>query len=88
MSINIRPLTGLRNKFSEIAEKVAEGEPVYLMKNGYETMVVLSTEGYSRLISLIDAKLSKAEMVASSNSKRYTHDEIFSKMREYLSDWK
>ena len=49
---------------------MAEGEPVYLMKNGYETMVVLSTEEYSRLISLIDAKLSKAEMVASSNSKK------------------
>lgn len=78
----------LRNKFSEIEEKVAEGEPLYLRKNGYETMVVLSTEEYSRLISLIDAKLSKAEMVARSNAKRYTHDEVFAKMREYLSDGK
>ena len=42
--INIRPVTDLRNKFSEIEEKVAEGEPVYLTKNGYGTMVVLSIE--------------------------------------------
>ena len=46
--INIRPVTDLRNKFSEIEEKVAEGEPVYLTKNGYGTMVVLSIEEGSR----------------------------------------
>ena len=71
--INIRPVTDLRNKFSEIEEKVAEGEPVYLTKNGYGTMV---------------EKLSEAEIVASSNPKRYTHDEVFGKMREYLSNGK
>ena len=93
--INIRPVTDLRNKFSEIEEKVAEGEPVYLTKNGYGTMVVLSIEEvvlsieeYSRLTSLIDEKLSEAEIVASSNPKRYTHDEVFGKMREYLSNGK
>ena len=80
--INIRPVTDLRNKFSEIEEKVAEGEPVY------GTMVVLSIEEYSRLTSLIDEKLSEAEIVASSNPKRYTHDEVFGKMREYLSNGK
>ena len=89
--INIRPVTDLRNKFSEIEEKVAEGEPVYLTKltkNGYGTMVVLSIEEYSRLTSLIDEKLSEAEIVASSNPKRYTHDEVFGKMKEYLSSGK
>ena len=86
--ITIRPVTALRNKFSEIEEKVAEGEPVYLTKNGYGTMVVLSIEEYSRLTSLIDEKLSEAEIVASSNPKRYTHDEVFGKMREYLSNGK
>ena len=85
--INIRPVTDLRNKFSEIEEKVAEGEPVYLTKNG-GTMVVLSIEEYSRLTSLIDEKLSEAEIVASSNPKRYTHDEVFGKMKEYLSSGK
>ena len=47
--INIRPVTDLRNKFSEIEEKVAEGEPVYLTKNGYGTMVVLSIEEQVRI---------------------------------------
>ena len=51
-------------------------------------MVVLSIEEYSRLTSLIDEKLSEAEIIASSNPKRYTHDEVFGKMREYLSNGK
>ena len=51
-------------------------------------MVVLSIEEYSRLTSIIDEKLSEAEIVASSNPKRYTHDEVFGKMKEYLSSGK
>ena len=47
--IQIRPVSDLRNKFSEIEKVVCEGEPVYLTKNGYGSMVVMSLEAYSRL---------------------------------------
>ena len=33
--IQIRPVSDLRNKFSEIEKAVGGGEPVYLTKNGY-----------------------------------------------------
>ena len=38
--MEIRPVSDLRNKFSEIGKKVKEGKPVYLTKNGYGSMVV------------------------------------------------
>ncbi|MBO4862280.1 MAG: type II toxin-antitoxin system prevent-host-death family antitoxin, partial [Firmicutes bacterium] len=39
----------LRNKFTEIEKAVQDGEPVYLTKNGYGTMVVLSLDCYEAL---------------------------------------
>lgn len=36
--IKIRPVSDLRNKFPEIEKIVNEGEPVYLIKNGYGAM--------------------------------------------------
>ncbi len=47
--IQIRPVSDLRNKFPEIEEIVAKGQPVYLTKNGYGSMVVMSLEQYSAL---------------------------------------
>ena len=48
--INIRPVSDLRNKFPEIEELVIEsGKPVFLTKNGYGSMVLLSLEQYSAL---------------------------------------
>ena len=46
--IQIRPVSDLRNKFTEIENIVKSGDPVYLTKNGYGAMVVLSIEAYSR----------------------------------------
>ena len=48
--IQIRPVSDLRNKYLEIETTVKGGEPVFLTKNGYGTMVVLSLEKYSKLI--------------------------------------
>ncbi|MCI9135314.1 MAG: type II toxin-antitoxin system Phd/YefM family antitoxin, partial [Lachnospiraceae bacterium] len=47
--IQIRPISDLRNKFPDIERLVNEGEPVYLTKNGYGAMVVLSLDMYSQL---------------------------------------
>ena len=47
--IQIRPVSDLRNKFPEIETLVNSGNPVYLTKNGYGAMVVLSLEEYARL---------------------------------------
>ncbi|MDR2903151.1 MAG: type II toxin-antitoxin system prevent-host-death family antitoxin [Clostridiales bacterium] len=47
--MQIRPVSDLRNKFPEIETEVNRGEPVYLTKNGYGAMVVLSLEKFAEL---------------------------------------
>jgi len=79
--IQIRPVSDLRNKFPEIENVVKEGEPVYLTKNGYGSMVVLSLEAYSQLTEGIETALDEADRVSSEDSRRYSHEEMFAKLR-------
>ena len=55
--IQIKPVSDLRNKFPDIEKIVNEVEPVYLTKNGYGVMVVLSLDAYSRLTDGISLTL-------------------------------
>lgn len=48
--INIRPVSDLRNKYPEILV-LKEDEAVYLTKNGYGSMAVMSLEKYSKLMN-------------------------------------
>lgn len=85
--IKIRPVSDLRNKFSEIEDIVIkEGQPVYLTKNGYGSMVVLSLEKYAELTDDIEIKLDEADKEADSTDVRYTHDEVFSRVRKRIND--
>ena len=85
--INIRPVSDLRNKFPEIEQIVVDqGEPVYLTKNGYGRMVVLSLEKYDELINTIEYKLDEADQVAETSDERYTAGEVFSKVRKRIDD--
>lgn len=47
--MQIRPVSDLRNKFPEVEKIVESGEPVYLTKNGYGSMVVVSLEQFEKL---------------------------------------
>ena len=79
--IQIRPVSDLRNKFPDVEKAVACGEPVYLTKNGYGAMVVLSLEAYSRLTDGIEVALDMADKAAEEDDRRYTHEEVFSNLR-------
>lgn len=79
--INIRPVSDLRNNFTEIEGIVKSGEPVYLTKNGYGTMVVLSLEQYSALTDEIEMKLDEADKAAELDDTRYTGEEVFERVR-------
>ena len=68
--INIRPVSDLRNKFPEIEDLVKNGEPVYLTKNGYGSMVVMSIEQYSALTDEVELKLDAADRAAASSDMR------------------
>lgn len=83
--IQIRPISDLRNKFSEIETLVAERQaPVFLTKNGYGSMVVMSIDTYDSLTNNIEANLDEADLQAKTDPTRYTHEEVFSSIREQL----
>lgn len=84
--IQIRPVSDLRNKFPEIEKAVGGGEPVYLTKNGYGTMVVMSLESYSKLIEGVESALDEADRCSVEDDSRYTHEEVFSKIRRRVND--
>jgi len=87
----IRPVSDLRNNFTEISKIIHESnEPVFFTKNGYGDMVVMSIEEYEKMLfhSEITFKLLEAEKEAGNTSKRLSHEEVFSKIREQLADGK
>ncbi len=86
---HIRPVSDLRNNFADISRVVHEtGEPVFLTKNGYGNMVVMSMEAYERyqFESEVYFKLKEAELEARTTDKRYSHKEVFDELRAKLSD--
>ena len=75
--INIRPVSDLRNNFTEIESIVKQGDPVYLTKNGYGTMVVMDLQQYAALTDDIELKLDEADKAAEADDERYTVEEVF-----------
>ena len=82
--INIRPVSDLRNNFTEIERIVKQGDPVYLTKNGYGTMVVIGIEQYAALTDEIEMKLDEADRAATLSEIRYTEDEVFGRVRNRI----
>ena len=83
--IQIRPVSDLRNRFPDIERLVNEGEPVFLTKNGYGAMVVLSLDMYSRLTDGVETALDEADRAAAENSRRITHEEVFGNLRRKIN---
>ena len=90
--INIRPVSDLRNKYPEIEDLVLkEEQAVYLTKNGYGSMVVMSLEKYSKLISdrdyeeYVENALEEAERESEDpNTRLYTHEEMIKMARRVI----
>jgi len=76
----IRPITDLRNT-TEISELChARREPIFITKNGYGDLVVMSIEAYEEMIETArtDAIISEAE-------KEYAAEGVLLNAREALS---
>lgn len=87
--INIRPISDLRNRFSEIEHLVlSQEEPVFLTKNGYGSMVVMSLEQYAALTDPIEQKLDEADRAAEASPNRYTADEVFQRVKGRIHERK
>lgn len=81
---NIRPVSDLRNIFAEISKTVHETkQPVFLTKNGFGDMVVLSMEAYENLQfeSEVYFKLKEAEKEAEINSTRYSAKDVLKTLK-------
>lgn len=83
--IQIRPVSDLRNKFSDIEKAVNSGEPVFLTKNGYGSMVVMSLEAYSQLTEGVERALDEADRLAELDSKRLSHEEVFDNLKRRIN---
>ena len=87
--LNIRPVSDLRNHFSEVEDDVlSKGELVYLTKNGYNSMVLLSLEHYEELTKDVELALDEADRAADLSVIRYFDDEVFSRVRRCIRDRK
>ena len=80
----IRPVSDLRNNFAEISKTVHEpAQPVFLTKNGYGDMVVLSMEAFENLQfeSEVYFKLQEAEREAELTEQRYSSKDVLNALK-------
>lgn len=84
MNNSIRPVSDLRNNFADISKTVHETQkPVFLTKNGFGDMVVLSMEAYENLQfeSEVYFKLQAAEKEAKLTDKRFSAKEVLAELK-------
>ncbi|UOE93618.1 type II toxin-antitoxin system Phd/YefM family antitoxin [Alkalihalobacillus sp. LMS39] len=79
----IRPIKDLRNttEISELCHK--SGEPIYITKNGYGDLVVMSMEAYEKKLAKLDMyeKLAKAEKQLKKGEDLLDAEEVFLDLR-------
>ncbi len=83
----IRPVSDLRNHFTEISRTVHEtNSPVILTKNGYGDMVVMSYDEYEKYQyeMMVMRELRAAELEAESTETRFSHEEVMSDIRDSI----
>lgn len=85
----IRPVSDLRNNFAEISKLVHETEqPLFLTKNGYGDMVVMSMEAFEKLNfeSEIYYKLEEAEKEAELKELRYSSKDVLKVLKDAVKE--
>ena len=82
----IIPIRDLKNT-AAVSQMCSESkEPVYITKNGYGDMVVLSYDVYEKLqYELgVSAKLREAEIEAETTQERFLHEDVMADLRQKL----
>lgn len=86
-NIIIKPISDLRTKLSEISKIVHDSnKPVYLTKNGYGDMVLMSMDAYQEMMEKneIYLKIREAEIYEEVNPNYLTHEEVFDDLHNYI----
>jgi len=78
----IRPISELRNT-NEISELCHSNNEVFITKNGYGDLVVMSIEHYERQQALMELykKLGEAEASVANGSELLDADDVFGSLR-------
>ena len=82
--MNIRPISDLRNHYTDVEQDVIKGGPVFLTKNGYGSMVVMSVDQFEHINGSVETALDAADRQAATTSLRYSHSEVFDSLRKGL----
>ena len=79
--IQIRPVSDLQKDYDSIEKEVLNGEQtMYLTKNGYGSMVMMSLQKYSQLTDKTSINL------AETNNEKKEHIEIISIPRKVIDE--
>lgn len=84
----IKPSTSLRNEYNEISSFCKEKmKPVFLTKNGYGDLVVMSLEAYQVREEMLDLreKLLEAEAQRLSGCEDYSIDEVSNRLKGLIN---
>jgi len=86
--INIRPISDLRNHFSEVEKEVnGSGNPTIFTINGKASIVTLSFDKFSKMAHLdyVERALDEADTYANDHSEDLTHEEVFSRIKAKIN---
>ena len=79
----IRPITDLRNttEISEICHN--QDEPIFITKNGYGDLVIMSIETYEKQLALVDIykKISIAELQIANGEQLLNGEDVLRKLK-------
>jgi prevent-host-death family protein len=81
----IRPISDLRNNFTQISETLhSDDEPIFLTKNGIGDMVVMSIDYYEKQMAQIELyqKLDQARQEISKGAKGKNARQVIKKIIE------
>ncbi len=79
-----RPISDLRNHYSDVEREAESDGPVFLTKKGRLSVDVMSFEQRKGANELVEQALDTADRLAASVLVRYSHDEVFGSIREML----
>lgn len=85
----IRPVSDLRNNFADISKIVHQTQqPVFLTKNGYGDMVVMSMEMFENMQfeSEVYYKLQEAEKQAALTDQRFSSKEVLKELQKIMTE--
>jgi prevent-host-death family protein len=85
----IEPLSELRTNTTKIARLAhSEPEPIYITKNGYADLVVLSVEEYEQRLAKLEVydKLAVSQAEVASGKKLLPLEEVFAKYKKQYGE--